>query len=160
MCCILPCIQNMCLWLSNNGHCMFNGNNCFHLFQYMYTYIYHIIISFFSRELGNQKNHVKGLRSGESTGLRSMWPGLDSQTRRHIWVEFVGSPLYTERCFFWYSGFPLSSKTKTLIWSDLRWFGNFNLHCSQFSAPALERQDTFSKYWLHPPFKVLQEALI
>ena len=26
-----------------------------------------------------------------------MWPRFDSQTRRHMWVEFVGSPLCTKR---------------------------------------------------------------
>ena len=26
-----------------------------------------------------------------------MWPGFDSQTRRHMWVEFVGSLLCTDR---------------------------------------------------------------
>ena len=40
---------------------------------------------------------VQGWRSGESTRLPPMWPGLDSRTRRHMWVEFVGSLLYTER---------------------------------------------------------------
>ena len=42
---------------------------------------------------------VQGLRSGESTHLPPMWPGFDSQTRRHMWVEFVGSLLCTERVF-------------------------------------------------------------
>ena len=42
---------------------------------------------------------VQGWRSGESTRLPPMWPGFDSQTRRHMWVEFVGSLLYTERFF-------------------------------------------------------------
>ena len=28
-------------------------------------------------------------RSGESTRLPPMWPGFDSRTRRHMWVEFV-----------------------------------------------------------------------
>ena len=54
---------------------------------------------------------MQGWRSGESTRLPSMWPGFDSQTRRHVWVEFVGFLLCTER----FSpgaphGFPLSSK--------------------------------------------------
>ena len=41
-----------------------------------------------------------------------MCPGFDSQTRRHMWVEFVvGSLLCSERFFSGYSGFPLSSKT-------------------------------------------------
>ena len=30
-------------------------------------------------------------QTGESTCLSPMWPGFDSQTRRHRWVEFVGS---------------------------------------------------------------------
>ena len=34
---------------------------------------------------------------GESTRLPPMWPGFDSRTRRHMWVEFVGSLLCTER---------------------------------------------------------------
>ena len=36
-------------------------------------------------------------RSGESTRLPPTWPGFDSQIRRQMWVEFVGSPLCTER---------------------------------------------------------------
>ena len=28
-------------------------------------------------------------RSGESAGLLPLWPGFDSRTRRHMWVEFV-----------------------------------------------------------------------
>ena len=40
---------------------------------------------------------VQGWRSGESTRLPPMWPGFDSQTRRHMWVKFVASLLCTER---------------------------------------------------------------
>ena len=36
---------------------------------------------------------MQGWRSGESTRLPTMWPGLDSD----MWVEFVGSLLCTER---------------------------------------------------------------
>ena len=51
-------------------------------------------------------------RSGESTRLPPMWPGLKSRRRRHMWVEFVaGSLLCSERFFSGYSGFPLSSKS-------------------------------------------------
>ena len=54
----------------------------------------------------------QGLRSGESARLPPMWPGFDSQTQRHMWVEFVvGSLLCSERFFSGYSGFPLSLKT-------------------------------------------------
>ena len=31
----------------------------------------------------------QGWRSGEVARLPPMWPGLDSRTRRHMWVEFV-----------------------------------------------------------------------
>ena len=41
-----------------------------------------------------------------------MWPGFDSRSRRHMWVEFVvGSRPCSERFFSGFSGFPLSSKT-------------------------------------------------
>ena len=50
-------------------------------------------------------------RSSESPRLRSTWPGFDTRTRRHMWVEFVvGSLLCSERFFSGYSGFPFSSK--------------------------------------------------
>ena len=38
-------------------------------------------------------------------------PGSIPRLGRHMWVEFVGSLLCTERFFSGYSGFPLSSKT-------------------------------------------------
>ena len=54
----------------------------------------------------------QGWGSGESTRLPPMWPGFDSRTRRHMWVEFVvGFRPFSERFFSGYSGFPLSSKT-------------------------------------------------
>ena len=31
----------------------------------------------------------QGWRSGESTRIPPMWPGLDSRTRCHMWVKFV-----------------------------------------------------------------------
>ena len=41
-----------------------------------------------------------------------MYPGFDSRTRRHMWVEFVvGSLLCSERFFSGYFGFPFSLKT-------------------------------------------------
>ena len=62
----------------------------------------------------------QGWRSGESARLPPMCPGFDSRTRRHMWAEFVGSLLCSEKFFSGYSGFPLSSKTN--IWFDLIWF--------------------------------------
>ena len=62
----------------------------------------------------------QGWCSGESARLPPMCPGFDSRTRRHMWAEFVGSLLCSERFFSGNSGFPLSSKTN--IWFDLIWF--------------------------------------
>ena len=50
------------------------------------------------------------------------WVGF--QTWHHMWVQFVGSLLYTERFFSGYSGFPLYSKTNI-------WIVNFSLKCPQ-----------------------------
>ena len=51
--------------------------------------------------LGDQGWHG----GGESTRLLPMWLGFDSQTRRHMWVEFVGgSRPCSERFFSGYSG--------------------------------------------------------
>ena len=58
--------------------------------------------------------------SGESTHLPPMWPGFDSQTPCHIWVEFVGSLLCSERFLPGYCGFPFS--WKAYIWLDLSYF--------------------------------------
>ena len=60
-----------------------------------------------------------------------MYPGFDSRTRCHKWVEFVGSLLCSERFFSGYSGFPLSPKTN--IWFDLVRFEN----CKQFRIVKL-----------------------
>ena len=50
--------------------------------------------------------------SGESARLPLMWPGFKSRHRRYMWVEFVvGSLPCSERFFYGYSGFLLSSKT-------------------------------------------------
>ena len=54
---------------------------------------------------------VQGWRSGESTRLPPMLLGFDSQTMRHMLVEFVAALLCTKRFFSGYSDFPLSSKT-------------------------------------------------
>ena len=53
---------------------------------------------------------VQGWRSGESTRLPPILSRFDSSTRRHMWAQFVGSLLCTER-FSLYSGFPSPQKT-------------------------------------------------
>ena len=40
---------------------------------------------------------VQGWSIGESTRLPPMWPRFDSQTWRHMWVDFVGSLLCSGR---------------------------------------------------------------
>lgn len=45
---------------------------------------------------GSSRNGVvERWRSGEGTCLPPMWPGFDSEIRRHLWVEFGGSLLCT-----------------------------------------------------------------
>ena len=63
----------------------------------------------------------QGWRSGESTRLPPLWPGFDSRTWRHMWVEFVvGSRPSSE-------GFPpgspvfLPPQKSTLLNSNLIW---------------------------------------
>ena len=41
----------------------------------------------------------QGRHSGESTRLPPMWPGVDSRSRRHMWVEFVVGSLLAPRGF-------------------------------------------------------------
>ena len=42
-----------------------------------------------SQKLGRGGGGGQEWRSGESTRLPPMWPGFDSRSRRHMWVEFV-----------------------------------------------------------------------
>ena len=52
----------------------------------------------------------QGWRSGESAHLPPMWPGFDSRTRRHMWVEFVVVSSLLRGFFSGLSGFPRSTK--------------------------------------------------
>ena len=46
----------------------------------------------------------------------ALWPGFDSKTRSHMWVEFVvGSRPCSEGFFSGYLGFPLSPQKSTFI---------------------------------------------
>ena len=78
--------------------------------------INHIFISFsafqvnellYTHDIGEQ-----GRRSGESARLSPtpMWPGFDSRTRRHMWVEFVVVSSLLRGFFSGLSGFPRSTK--------------------------------------------------
>ena len=69
-----------------------------------------------------------------------MWPGFDSRTRCHMWVEFVvGSLLCSERFFSGYSGFPLSSKTNISKF-------DFDLECTDISERVLVNSLVFCGY--------------
>ena len=58
-----------------------------------------------------------------------MWPGFDSRSRRHMWVEFVvGSRPCSERFFSGYPSFPPSTKT--------------NISKFQFDLETVERRAT------------------
>ena len=52
----------------------------------------------------------QGWRSGESARLPPLWPGFDSRTRRHMWVEFVVGSLPCSEGFS--PGSPVSSLHK------------------------------------------------
>ena len=52
---------------------------------------------------------VQGCRTGATTRLPPVWPVFDFQIRRHMWVEFVGSLLCTER---FSTGTPVSPPLK------------------------------------------------
>ena len=71
------------------------------------------------------KWRVQGWRSGRSTRFLSVSLGFNSQTRRHMWVEFVGSLLCTERFSPGTPVFPLSSKN------------SFDLICVNLQCPQL-----------------------
>ena len=80
---------------------------------------------------------AQGWRSGESTRLPPMWPGFDSQIRRQMWVEFVGSLLCTER---FSPGTPVSPPQKPKF--DLIVLIVNLIYSVPISAPALKRLDT------------------
>ena len=44
-----------------------------------------------------------------------MWPEFESQTWHHLWIEFLGSLLWSKRFFSEYSSFPLSSKKQPKV---------------------------------------------
>ena len=57
-----------------------------------------ICLPTFSHHFGPQLGE-QGWHSGESAHLPPMWPGFNSQTRRHMWVEFVAGSLFCHRGF-------------------------------------------------------------
>ena len=79
------------------------------------------------RNLWNEMN-LSGCRDGAVVRAHSrlppMWLGFDSQTRRHLWVEVVGSLFCTEMCFSGYSRVsPLLKNKQSIV--------NFSLRCLQ-----------------------------
>ena len=75
--------------------------------------------------------------SGESTRLPPIWPGLKSQSRRHIRVEFVVSSCpCSERFFSGYSCFPLSSKPTFSNYNSI-WNVRFNEFLGAFHSTKI-----------------------
>ena len=77
-----------------------------------------------------------------------MWPGFDSWTQRHLWVEFfVGSRPCSERFFSGYSGFPLSSKTNiTKFKFDLESEGHRFVSRNRLFSVILVKQSSFDLF--------------
>ena len=87
-------------WIVNNCFGTLSTDVIFQCFQYLQVNYFHDkcplplilrawpillhIVSFHYLLIGEQ-----GWRSGESARFPPMWPGFDSRTRRHMWVEFV-----------------------------------------------------------------------
>ena len=61
---------------------------------------------------------MKGRTLVSSYNKAGMWPGFDSQSQLHMWVEFVGSLLCTERFFSGYSGFLVMSPISAPVLVD------------------------------------------
>ena len=57
---------------------------------------------------------AQGWRSGESTRLPPMWPGFDSRTRRHKWVESVLVLFSASRVCLWVLRFSLLRKNQLI----------------------------------------------
>ena len=89
------------------------------------------------------------VQSGESTPLPPMWPGFDSQTRRHMWVEFVvSSRPYSEKFFSVYSGFPPPTKTNISKFQfDLERTVTFLRDPIDLSVTNGSRRVTFHWFW-------------
>ena len=112
----------------------------------------------FMLQMASSENQFgeQGWRSGGSARLPPMWPGVDSRTRRHVWVEFVVcSLLCSERFFSGYSGFLLSLKTNISKFQfDPGMYGHFwTSSCELLGAPWV------SKLPLHLPSVFLKKRL-
>ena len=87
----------------------------------------------------------QGWCSGESPRLPPLWPGFDSRSRLHMWVEFVvGSRPCSERFFSGYSSFPLSSKTSIFKFQfDLESEGHRFVSPNRLLSVTLVKQNRF-----------------
>ena len=88
----------------------------------------------------------QGWCSGESTRLPPTWPGLDSRSWRHMWVEFiVGSSPCSESFFSGYSGFRPTTKKQ---------LSKFQFDPEAVKVTATSSQSSYSlySYSFHIPF--------
>ena len=90
---------------------------------------------------------------GDSTRPPQMWPGFDSLTRRHTWIEFVGSLLYPGRFSTPLLRFSPLTQNQHLIWFDLLWFRSdlwsTQLVKQEFSAKS--KGTLLLLVWWRPP---------
>ena len=86
---------------------------------------------------------LQGWRSGQSARLPPMWPGFDSRTRRHVWVESVFTNAPFSKMFF------VHTKTKSWLFKFL-WFDErirkapFSWRISVDGRPILRNKAAFS----------------
>ena len=118
-------------WLSDK--------NTFNLIGWTHHFHIQSVTSFWAQQLLHLLQ-FQGWRSGESTCLPPMCPRFDSRARHHMWAEFVGFLLCSERLFSGYSGFPLS-KNQHLIWFE---------SCKGFRIVKLSLLGTFENLrWIY-----------
>ena len=94
----------------------------------------------------NRHREEQGWHSGGSTCLPPMWPGFNSRSRRHMWVEFVvgsrpcsedfspGSPVFLPPKKKQHFQFPIRPGTHVHLLNELReffgasWVNKLHLH--------------------------------
>ena len=89
--------------------------------HFFLLYIYWHSFKYSMAKPDNLARWELGWRSGESTRLPPMWPGFDSRTRRHMWVEFVVGSRPCSEGFSLGSPIFLPPQKPTLLNSNSTW---------------------------------------
>ena len=82
----------------------------------------------------------QGCHSGESARLPPVWPGFDSRTRCHLWVEFVVGSLLAPRGFS--PGTPLFPSPQKPTFLNFNSVWNTRTHINKFRGPIRGYRDT------------------